>query len=149
MHSRIEEKNMLFFRIVRRRRRVARRRRVRRSPEHYRLHKEAARSLVHERLAYWNQFYNHPYNRVAIKNTTSRWGSCSIKGNLNFNYRLALLPIELADYVIVHELCHLKEFNHAQPFWDLVAQAMPDYKERKARLREMNVLLIQGIQGAQ
>lgn len=133
---------MLFFR-VRKRASRRRRRRAPQNPHHFNLHKESARTLVHERLVHWNQFYNHEYKRVAIRNQCSRWGSCSTLGNLNFNYRIALLPIELADYIIVHELCHLKEFNHAQPFWDLVGTAMPDYAERKQKLKEMNVMLIQ------
>lgn len=127
---------MRFFRIRRRRRR----RKL--DPAKFDLHKETARSLAHERLAYWNQFYGHPYNRVAIRNQGSRWGSCSMKGNLNFNYRIALLPPELADYIIVHELCHLREFNHSDRFWALVAETLPDYKERKERLKEMSVLLL-------
>lgn len=111
-------------------------------PVQFNLHKESARSLAHERLAHWNQFYNHEYKRVAIRNQCSRWGSCSMKGNLNFNYRIALLPLELADYIIVHELCHLREFNHSERFWALVAETLPDYQERKERLREMNMLLL-------
>src|SRR5688572_10925135 len=65
--------------------------------------KENARAMIKERLEYYNAFYNYEYKRIAIKNHKSRWGSCSKKGNLNFNYRLALLPQHLADYVIVHE----------------------------------------------
>src|SRR4051812_2511641 len=83
-------------------------------------HKPAALDLVNARLAYFNAFYNYKYNKVTIKNQFSRWGSCSRKGNLNFNYRIVLLPPELADYIVVHELCHLGEFNHGQKFWDLV-----------------------------
>lgn len=102
-------------------------------------HREAAREFIHARLAYWNQFYGFKYNRVSIKNTKSRWGSCSRKGNLNFNYKLALIPAHLADYVIVHELCHLGEFNHGPKFWKLVEKAMPDYKERRRALKMVRV----------
>jgi len=104
---------------------------------HYAKHKEAARALVHERLVYWNQLYNFTYNRVAIRNTRSRWGSCSSKKNLNFNYRIVFLPSELQDYLIVHELCHLQEMNHAPQFWALVAQQIPDYKERVKALKSL------------
>lgn len=99
-------------------------------------YKEKARILVHERLKYFNQFYSCNYNDVRIKNVSSRWGSCSKKGNLNFSYKLALLPQELSDYVIVHELCHLKELNHSKNFWDLVAKTVPDFKERRALLKK-------------
>jgi predicted metal-dependent hydrolase len=112
---------------------------VRLDPHHFNVHKEQARAFVHERLAYWNQFYQYSYGKVAIRNQSSRWGSCSAHGNLNFNYRIALLPLELADYVIVHELCHLKEFNHSPRFWALVAQTMPDYHARKQALARMGI----------
>lgn len=103
--------------------------------QHYADHKEAARALCHERLAYWNTLYNLSYNRVSIRNTRSRWGSCSSKRNLNFNYRILFLPPELQDYLIVHELCHLQEMNHAAGFWSLVAQQIPDYKARVRALK--------------
>ena len=102
--------------------------------QHYRAHKERARALVHERLIYWNQYYGFTYNRVAIRNQRSRWGSCSQKQNLNFNYKLVFLPIELIDYVIVHELCHLKHFNHSQAFWNTVGETLGDYRKRKKQL---------------
>jgi len=113
---------------------------VRKKPsKKYLLHKESARTLVKERIEYWNSFYGFKFGRIAIKNSKSRWGSCSSKGNLNFNYRLALLPPHLSDYVIVHELCHLGEFNHSQKFWDLVAKTIPDYEARRAELRKIKI----------
>jgi predicted metal-dependent hydrolase len=101
----------------------------------YKKHKEEARELVSRRLDYWNQFYNFSWGRVSIRDQKTRWGSCSKKGNLNFTYKLALLSPELADYVIVHELCHLREFNHSKNFWDLVARAIPDHKEKRKALK--------------
>lgn len=101
----------------------------------YLLHKEKARKLVGDMLARFNAHYGHEYKRVAIRATKSRWGSCSRAGNLNFNYRLALLPEELVEYVVVHELCHLREFNHSASFWSLVEQTIPDWRERRARLK--------------
>src|SRR3989339_1317391 len=91
----------------------------------YILNKEYARAFVHNRLQVLNQHYRFDYKRVSIRNQKTRWGSCSKRGNLNFNYRIVSLPIHLADYVIVHELCHLEEFNHSQNFWNLVARAIP------------------------
>jgi predicted metal-dependent hydrolase len=100
---------------------------------------ELARKLVYERLEYFNQFYNFKYNTVRIKSHLTRWGSCSSKGNLNFNYKIALLPPELADYIVVHELCHLGEFNHSQKFWDLVAQQIPNYQKLRERLKATHI----------
>ncbi|HVZ75766.1 MAG TPA: M48 family metallopeptidase [Candidatus Paceibacterota bacterium] len=104
---------------------------------HYLKHKEAARALAHARLAHFNRFYGFPYRRVFIKNLRSRWGSCSEFRNLNFNYKIIFLPVKLADYVILHELCHLGEFNHSPRFWTLVGQAMPDYKHHRAQLNRI------------
>lgn len=99
--------------------------------------KEKARVLAEARLEYFNKTYNFQYGRIAIRDTRSRWGSCSSKRNLNFNYRIALLSPEMADYIIVHELCHLKEMNHSHRFWDLVRVAVPDYRRIKRQLRTM------------
>jgi len=107
------------------------------SEDLYKKHKEEARVLVSLRLAYWNQFYNFSWGRISIRDQKTRWGSCSKKGNLNFSYKLAILPEKLSDYVIVHELCHLKEFNHSKDFWDLVARAIPDHKERRKELKKI------------
>lgn len=97
--------------------------------------KEAARLFIADRLAHFNQFYNFKYRQVSIRNQATRWGSCSRQGNLNFNYRLVDLAAPVADYIIVHELCHLQEFNHSPRFWQLVAQTIPDYRERRRHLR--------------
>lgn len=94
-----------------------------------------AKKLVLERLAYFAPQYNVTFARVTIKDMTSRWGSCSRRGNLNFNYRILFLPPELVDYVIVHEVCHLREMNHSRAFWALVAQTIPDFAVRKHALR--------------
>jgi hypothetical protein len=103
--------------------------------EDYLQKKEAARRLVYSRLEYFNQFYNYNYRAVSIRNQATRWGSCSKKGNLNFNYRLVDLVPRVADYIIVHELCHLKEFNHSARFWNLVAATLPDYKDLRKQIR--------------
>ncbi|MBU4030692.1 M48 family metallopeptidase [Patescibacteria group bacterium] len=100
----------------------------------YLAHKERALDFVYARVALYNKIYNFNFNRISVKNQKTRWGSCSEKGNLNFNYRIVLLPIEMADYIIVHELCHLGELNHSPKFWNLVARAMPNYLEIRKRL---------------
>jgi predicted metal-dependent hydrolase len=98
-------------------------------------YKEEARTLAAARLAHFNSFYNFPYNTVSIKAQKTRWGSCSRKRNLNFNYKIALLPPHLTDYIIVHELCHLAQMNHSAKFWSLVAQTIPDHLVRRKDLR--------------
>lgn len=75
-------------------------------------------------------------NKVTIKNQKTLWGSCSSKGNLNFNCLLMLCPEDVRDYIVVHELCHRKEMNHSPRFWALVEQVLPDYKERRKWLKE-------------
>lgn len=98
-------------------------------------HKKAALILVLNRLEYFNRHYKLRYSKVSIKNQKTRWGSCSKKGNLNFNYRIILLSPELRDYIIIHELCHLKEFNHSLQFWQLVAECCPNYAALRQGLR--------------
>lgn len=105
------------------------------SRREYLAKKELARKLVHERLAFFNQHYQLVYNRVAIKNTKTKWGSCSTKKNLNFSYRIIDLTPELQDYLIVHELCHLKEMHHGQAFWDMVKQTITNPIALHKRLR--------------
>ena len=118
------------------------RRRVRRkslSNIKYLEQKEDARKLVLDRLEYWNKHYNFKYSRVSIRNQRSRWGSCSSKGNLNFNFRIVTLPPHLSDYIIVHELCHLGQMNHSQKFWDLVGRTLPNYEELMLELRKVRM----------
>jgi len=116
--------------------RLIRRRKRRTSvTQHFVAHKETARALVHQKLIYWNQFYNFTYKRVAIRNTRRSWGSCTSLKNLNFSYKLLFLPSHLQDYIIVHELCHLGELNHGKNFWDLVAQQVPHYELCIAELK--------------
>ncbi len=104
---------------------------------HYEEHRKRALSFAKERVIHWNQFYGFDYQKISVKNQKTRWGSCSKKGNLSFNYKIALLPVTFADYIVVHELCHLKEFNHSQNFWNLVVQTTPQYKEIRRKLKQM------------
>ncbi len=100
-------------------------------------YKLLTKKLVLERLQHFNNFYNLKYKKVTIRKASSRWGSCSKQGNLNFNYRLCLLDSKLLDYIVVHELCHLQEFNHSKAFWGLVAKQFPDYKILKQQLKSL------------
>jgi len=74
--------------------------------------------------------------RVQIRDQRSRWGSCSTRGTLSFNWRLVLAPFDVLDYVVVHELCHLREPNHSRRFWKLVEQRRPDWREQRDWLHE-------------
>ena len=74
-------------------------------------------------------------NKVTIKAQKTRWGSCSSLGNLNFNWRLIMMPQKIIDYVVVHELCHLKEMNHSSAFWNRVEEIIPDYRNRRKWLK--------------
>lgn len=104
-------------------------------------YKKKAEEVIHDRLQFYNEHYGLKYNRVTFRNQKTRWGSCSSARNLNFNWRLIMAPIEIIDYVAVHELCHLKNMNHSAVFWRLVAEAIPDYKERRRWLKENNHFL--------
>ncbi len=102
-------------------------------------HKEKAFLLAKDRIEHFNNIYGFKYRRISIKNQKTLWGSCSKKGSLNFNYKIALLSLNFADYIIVHELCHLGEFNHSKRFWALVAKTIPDYWAIRKLLRKTSV----------
>ena len=86
--------------------------------------------------------YNlHQYNKIRVSDARSRWGSCSSEGNLNFSWRLVMASREVVDYVVIHELAHLKERNHGTQFWALVEKMCPEYKERKKWLKNNGHML--------
>ena len=99
--------------------------------------REDARALVHARIRHFNAHYGFVIHKIFIKNHKSRWGSCSEKGNINFNYKILFLPPALADYIIVHELCHLQEFNHSRTFWSLVEKTVPDHRTLRRSLQHL------------
>lgn len=99
-------------------------------------YRRQAKVIFAERLAHCNAVYGFTYGRVSIKEQKSRWGSCSRQGNLNFNWRLLLAPLAVLDYVVTHELAHLKEMNHSPRFWQLVARGCPNYLAHRRWLRQ-------------
>jgi hypothetical protein len=103
----------------------------------YLKYRELAREIAEKKLQHFNLGYGYQWKKIAIRNTKTRWGSCSASGNLNFSYRIIYLPEKLCDYIVVHELCHLGQFNHSAKFWALVAQAVPDYKMRRREIKKM------------
>lgn len=104
------------------------------SAKDFKEYKKEAEKFVNARVEYFNQFYKYEVNNIKVRNQSSRWGSASVKKNLNFNYKIIFLPQELQDYIIVHELCHLKEMNHGKGFWNLVALQIPDHKIRRKKI---------------
>ena len=102
---------------------------------------EAARVLP-ERAAYYASLLGVRYGRITIRCQRTKWGSCSSRGNLNFNCLLMLAPPAVADSVVVHELCHLREMNHSDRFYREIARVMPDYEERQRWLRENGAALM-------
>lgn len=106
-----------------------------RSRQEYLSRREDARRLVLGILSKFGQQYEYRWRRVAIKDLRRNWGSCSERSNLNFSWKLVLLPIRLAEYVVFHELCHLDAFDHSQRFWALVAREFPDHRAIRVALR--------------
>lgn len=104
-------------------------------PEQVKAYREEARKILTEKTALWAQRMGVTYGRITIREQTTRWGSCSGKGNLNYNWKLVLLPEELLEYAVVHELAHRKEMNHSERFWNIVEQELPDYRQRRKALR--------------
>lgn len=114
-----------------------------------RLSVEELKSLADRAFAYIPSRVRHfaplvgvSYGRITIRNQKTRWGSCSGKGNLNFNCLLMLTPPEVIDYVVVHELCHRKEMNHSKRFWGEVEKVIPNYKEMEKWLKTNGSALI-------
>lgn len=101
----------------------------------YRLADQAL-TVIPPRVKYFAGKMGVRYGRITIRNQKTRWGSCSSRGNLNFNCLLMLTPPDVLDYVVVHELCHLKEMNHSPRFWAEVEKVLPDYREPKKWLHD-------------
>lgn len=109
------------------------------SKAEYLKYKEQARKLAQDRIEHYNVIYKFKVNSISIRNQKTRWGSCSKKGNLNFNYKIALISQEQSDYIIVHELCHLGQFNHSAKFWKLVAQTIPNHQPIRKELKKNHI----------
>ncbi len=100
-----------------------------------------ARDIIPERARLYARKNGYKFNRIRITRARRRWGSCSGKGNLNFSFRLAMVPVEALDYVVVHELAHLNHRNHSKKFWTEVERMMPDYKQHIKWLRTNEKLI--------
>lgn len=110
--------------------------------KHYQLHKKEAEKVIKDGVHFFAKLYGVPVKRIAIRNQRTRWGSCSKMGNLNFNYKIIFLPADLRNMVIVHEICHLLEFNHSPKFWAHVARVFPNYRELTRELRNTDMRIV-------
>lgn len=95
-----------------------------------------AGEVLSARCSYFSDRMGVVYKSISVREQKTRWGSCSAKGNLSFHWKLVLMPPEILDYLVVHELAHRKEMNHSERFWAAVEQEIPDYRERRAWLKE-------------
>ncbi len=105
---------------------------------------DRALSYIPDRVLHFAIPMKLKFGRITIRNQKTRWGSCSSKRNLNFNCQLMRMPPEVIDYVVVHELCHLKQMNHSKAFWSEVEKVMPDYKTQQAYLKKQRILPVNG-----
>jgi len=99
-------------------------------------YKKQARMVLTERVKFFAQKYGFKVGKIRISSARTRWGSYSSKGTLSFTWRLVMAPLEIIDYVVLHELCHLKEMNHSRAFWERVETILPDYKRRRKWLKK-------------
>lgn len=103
--------------------------------------KKLAKSYIQERVEYYSKMFNFKYTSVSISSAKTCWGSCSYNNKLHFTYKLILCPIEIVDYIVVHELCHTKIKNHSTQFWELVKNCDNDYKKHEKWLKENRALV--------
>ncbi len=127
----------IFFSPKRKPRKKRSKRRSLPAPE-----RKVAQAWFAERTAEWAEYMEIEHGKVRVRDMTSRWGSCSGKGNLSFNIRLLSAPGDVIDYVIVHELAHCREMNHSPRFWAVVENAIPEYKELRKQLRMIGAGLL-------
>lgn len=108
-------------------------------------YKKQAYSKIKERLDFYSNLSGYTYRRFAVSDAQKRWGSCSSKGNIHINWRLIMAPLNIIDYVVIHELVHLKERNHSKKFWDKVKIIRSDYKQRRKWLKENGHILMRAL----
>ncbi|MHB8135083.1 MAG: M48 family metallopeptidase [Anaerolineaceae bacterium] len=99
-------------------------------------YKNQARSLLTDRTAFYAQKYGFAYKKINITSARTRWGSCSTNGSISFTWRLVMAPVEVIDYVIIHELVHTRVHNHSQQFWDQVEKILPDFRKMRLWLKK-------------
>jgi predicted metal-dependent hydrolase len=100
-----------------------------------------AKKIIERRVVELSTIYGFHFNRISVRNQSTRWGSCSSNKNLNFNWRLILGPKMILDYVIIHELAHTLQMNHSKAFWAIVQNIIPEYKSLRLWLKKNGQLL--------
>ena len=105
------------------------------NPALEKLYRQRAKEQLQHRTSYFAKKMGVSYGKITVRAAKTRWGSCSVQGNLNFHWKLILMPAEVLDYVVVHELAHRKEMNHSSLFWAEVERILPDYRERRKWLK--------------
>lgn len=101
---------------------------------------EKIKEKIGDRVKYYSQVMGVTVGRITIRNQKTRWGSCSAKGNVNFNYQLYYLPEELLDYVVIHELAHRSHMDHSGEFWSEVEKYCSDYRRRRKQLKSYDLV---------
>jgi predicted metal-dependent hydrolase len=104
-------------------------------------YKERAYKIIAERVNWYSSASGLKYNKIKITNAQKRWGSCSIKNNLNFSWRLIMAPLRVIDYLVVHELAHVEEKNHSKRFWNKVKVMLPNYVQQRKWLKDNEHIL--------
>lgn len=108
-------------------------------------YREQTKKIIKNRMEYAHKFIHEQERTVRIRTQKSRWGSCSSKGGLNFNWRLSMAPLTVIDYVVIHEMCHLRHMNHSKEFWNMVQAILPDYKKEQQWLKEKSLMIGESI----
>ncbi|MBI9014296.1 MAG: M48 family metallopeptidase [Clostridiales bacterium] len=99
-------------------------------------YKKLLKTLIVKRVKLYQHHFEHSPNKISVRDQKTRWGSCSSKRNLSFNYRLLMAPIEVIDYIVIHEMCHMEHMDHSKSYWKRVHEVMPDYKTHELWLKD-------------
>lgn len=105
-------------------------------------YRERALEVIGERTTYYSKITGLVPSKIIVKDQKSRWGSCNSKKEIRFNWRLIMVPLDVIEYVIIHELCHIKHMNHSKEYWDLVSKYMINHKEKRKWLKENAIRLM-------
>lgn len=99
-------------------------------------YKKLLKPLIMKRIELYQHHFEYSPNKISVRDQKTRWGSCSSKRNLSFNYRLLMAPIEVIDYIVIHEMCHMEHMDHSKSYWKRVHEVMPDYKIQEQWLKD-------------